>query len=104
MRAAATRSPSAYTGLWRAKPRRTSKKPVQRRKRQIGRRFTWQPTLGAGPAAARNPMTPEYREHLAARLAAAALLPLEMARKHVAQVGIDPIPARRSHVSKMYRK
>jgi hypothetical protein len=47
-------------------------------------------------------MSPEYRERRAGQLAAAALLDLAMARQHVAQVGIDPLPVRRSHITETY--
>jgi hypothetical protein len=39
-------------------------------------------------------MTADYREHLAERLAAVALLDLDTARRHVQAVGIDPLPRR----------
>jgi hypothetical protein len=44
-------------------------------------------------------MAREYRERLALQLAEAALLDLDTARRRVVQLGIDPIPERRSHVA-----
>jgi hypothetical protein len=47
------------------------------------------------PPAVRPPMPAAYQEHLAQRLAAAALIDLDLARRHVQAVGIKPLPPRR---------
>ena len=51
------------------------------------------------PPSQRPAMAREYRERLALQLAEAALLDLDTARRRVVQLGIDPIPERRSHVA-----
>jgi hypothetical protein len=79
----------SLSGQWSS----SGKQPVRREQAVRRGRIPWIP----GAVAERPPMSPEYREALATRLAATALLDLDTARRHVEQLGIDPIPAHRVH-------
>jgi hypothetical protein len=74
-----------------------SKGPVSRKQAVRPGRIPWKP----GAVAERQPMSAAYTEELATRLAAIALIPIDVARQHVAAVGIPPLEPQRPH-HKMY--
>jgi hypothetical protein len=80
------------TGQWSSSKKTASRKQAVRRRERI----PWVSTVAERP-----PMAREYREHLARQLAEAALIEIDVARRHVAAVGIAPLPPRRPH-HKMY--
>jgi hypothetical protein len=86
VRAQATqRAQRSFAGQWTPSKRPTKAKQAVRKGR-----IPWVP----GAVQERAPLTPAYIEHLASRLAEAACLDLNLARKHVQAVAIRPLPPR----------